>query len=71
MIEKHIPLTVRVYRGRPPLYPWHDLKAGDSFTVPYEERFKVRVSASRWGKRYGQVYVTRKEGDHIRIWRIT
>lgn len=74
-IDRDIP--VRGHRDdlyiRQPIYPWHKMKAGDSFLV--DDRAMVssaRTSLARY-KKLGHVpahYGTRtdREGDKIRLW---
>jgi hypothetical protein len=53
-------------------YGFDRLAPGDSFLVPEYERWNsVRVAASAYGKRHGQVWRTRKGPDGLRVWRVS
>lgn len=56
-------------------YPFDQMEVGDSFFVPLgdnEQRVKKTVSncARSFGKRVGQRFSIRSDGDGIRIWRV-
>jgi hypothetical protein len=53
-------------------YPFAEMKVGESFTLPKGQQRKLRVAASHFkGRNPGWDYVTRIEGDQVRLWRIT
>lgn len=52
-------------------YPFADMKVGHSFWVPAAEATRAVSAATMHGKRKGIAFVSRKEGDGHRIWRIT
>lgn len=59
--------------GRPAKYPWAEMKVGDSFRFDGAPGVRDRISASSraFAKRNaGVAFVTRREGDGYRIWRI-
>lgn len=69
-IEKGVDVTKAAGRGRPWKYPFLEMEIGDSFFVPADLAEKVRAAATSAGRRYGKKYVTRKEGNGRRVWRI-
>lgn len=48
----------------------HALERGGSFTAPYLSRSTVTALASYWGRRWERVFVSRREGDLIRVYRL-
>lgn len=58
---------------RPAKYPWAEMKVGDSFHFDGSPGTRDRISASSrsFAKTHsGFAFVTRREGDGYRIWRI-
>ena len=51
-------------------YPFSAMEVGHSFWVPAPEDAKAVNAATVRGKRSGEVYRSRKEGDGHRIWRV-
>lgn len=51
-------------------YPFSEMAIGHSFWVPAPEAMRATNAATVRGKRKGEVYVSRKEGDGHRIWRV-
>lgn len=51
-------------------YPFPDMEVGDSFFVPGEQGSKAGPAAHTWGRVHGRKFMTQKEGDGVRIWRI-
>ncbi len=72
-IDKSIPLTRKTGRGlgRPRLYPFPQMKRGDSFYVNGGKTSST-VSAAACGHavKHGGKFAVRKEGDGVRCWRI-
>ena len=80
-IEKGVPIptwhnnNIDGYTG---MYPFHDMKVGDSFLIPCspitQDKFGARVSnagsnyTKRWNSKYRMAY--RKVTGGIRVWRI-
>jgi len=50
-------------------YPFAKMEVGDSFLADVSPS-KVSSSARAWAKRKGGRFVTRIEGDHVRVWRV-
>lgn len=52
-------------------YPFSKMEIGDSFAVPLAERLKVRNAVGQYKCRtQGFNYVTKTDGDSLRIWRV-
>lgn len=68
VIEKGIPLPSGG-AGRIPKYPFRSMEVGDSF---FSVEKSARVSACQWARREGSgvKFVTAKEGNGLRIWRV-
>lgn len=53
-----------------PIYPWAQMKVGDSFEANKPQR-TINASASLWGKRNGKKFSTRTLGKNkCRVWRV-
>ncbi len=61
-IEKNVPLPTRT------IYPWAEMKIGDSFVC--ELTLNQRAGMCANAKNAGIKVATRKGGDKFRIWRI-
>lgn len=70
-IQKGIPVAPN-RRGRKPLYPFSDMRVGDSFEVTTDDRTSVGNSARQWCEREGNgwKFTTSANGKKVRIWRI-
>lgn len=76
-IEKDIPVPKR---GRKHKYPFESMQVGDSFVFadPYTRAAQSRASCALCGwKKHSSVegvkdrmYITRKVGDVLRVWRL-
>lgn len=66
-IEKGVPMpTSRLWRGTK--YPWLLLDVGDSFTADPHKNIYTAVHAAN--RRYSpKRFITRKEGERVRVWR--
>lgn len=63
IIEKGVPIPVEDGRNK---YPWKVMEVGDSFSIP-----KLTVSTGATNERYKpKKFISRKDGDGYRIWRI-
>lgn len=52
-------------------YPFAEMQPGDSFTIPVDRRQSVRSAASQFQQVHqGWQFVTRLEGERVRIWRV-
>ena len=63
IVQKNIPI--------PSKFPFPEIQVGDSFEIPSGvNRSTVAISASRYGKKNGMKFITRKMPDgSIRVWR--
>lgn len=69
-IERGIPIpTYR--RGRRGLYPFREMKVGDSFVVEKTKKASAQRAASFYGKNHGQVFTARSVPEGVRIWRVS
>lgn len=66
-IESGIPVAPKAGAGRTAKYPWTDMKAGDSFFVPAK---KSPPAPPKILTEQGQKFVSRRQGDGYRVWRI-
>ena len=57
-------------RGRPALYPWAEMKAGDSFFVPGKPIASVSPLASIRGRTHDEKYTCRSMDGGVRVWRV-
>tara|TARA_R110000868_G_C10549144_1_gene735727 strand:- start:287 stop:499 length:213 start_codon:yes stop_codon:yes gene_type:complete len=64
-IDKGVPIPSRVATLKA-IYPWSTMDVGDSF---YVEDASVGNRTSDVGSRIGRKFISRKEGDGVRIWR--
>lgn len=65
-IEKGVPVQKPDPGGAPRLYPFAEMEVGDSFVGPK----KAAGATSGASKRFSMKFISRKEGDGVRIWRI-
>ena len=74
IVEKGIPIPPRKCgTGRPALYPFAEMKVGDSFAIESARKRQGRMCAiaSDYGKRHGMRFTVRAIGDGmLRVWRI-
>lgn len=71
-IERGVPVPDNAGKrgGAGSKYPFSKMKAGDSFTVPVEDREPYKAAAYKYGTYHGQKFCCRTEGNVSRIWRI-
>ncbi len=75
LIDKNIPITPKpghgLWGGRPRIYPFPQMKKGDSFYVNGGATSSA-ISAAACGhaSKHGGKFAVRKEGDGVRCWRI-
>lgn len=71
-IEKDLEMPKSLgQKGRPRIYPWDKMSVGDSFFVADQnDKGKVAVAASIYGKKHGLRLSLKNEGDGFRVWRI-
>lgn len=65
-IEKNVPVPTHPKANR---FPYSELEVGDSFVVEGVKASSVYGSNYRMSKKLGRVFVGRKEGEAIRVWR--
>ena len=53
------------------IYPFGDMKVGDSFLVTVEDAGKVSSAASKYGALHKKRFSTRTVDGGIRIWRVS
>ena len=52
------------------VYPFPDMKLGDSFLVTNEDAYRsVRVAMRAYGRKHSKNFTARKVPDGMRIWR--
>lgn len=69
-IDTHVPLPARIDAGRPPLYPFKQMRVGDSVFYQGIDAIKLRNAAGVYKTHHKDWnYATRKENDGIRLWR--
>lgn len=70
-VESGIPVPARTNRqgGRPSIYPFADLKVGESFFVPGKKAKTVSQAASRATKRLKIELITCTVEGGVRVWR--
>lgn len=71
-IDKHVPPPTE-QTARAAKYPWAQMEVGDSFHFDGSPGIRDRISASSrsFAKTHaGFAFVTRREGDGYRIWRV-
>lgn len=71
-IEKNVPMPIK--RRRKSDFPLEKMNVGDSF-VFVGQASKPRQAATKYGKKSGKVFATRKESingfEGVRVWRIS
>lgn len=70
-VESGIPVPARTNRqgGRLPIYPFADLKVGESFFVPGKTVKTMSHTASKAAKRLEIKLITRTVEGGVRVWR--
>lgn len=68
-IDSDVPLPENKIRNS--RYPWAELKVGDSFEVPLRNELGFRATAYSAAKRLGIKVSVHKDGETIRVWRIS
>ena len=66
-IERGIPVPTSTRRAK---YPWRAMSVGDSFFVVGKLRSSMSAVVANTGRRTGWRFVTRAEGDGVRVWRV-
>lgn len=73
-IDRHIPPPTNLRADIPPgSHPFRRMDVGDSVLFPHEPKGYQSAPAAyarKFGQRSGKKFVTRKEGDGVRVWRI-
>jgi hypothetical protein len=71
-IEKGVPIA-KTGSGNYPhkrIYPFDQMKTGDSFFAPKSFGRKVQSAALKYGKDHGIKFKTRAERNGRRVWRV-
>jgi len=67
-IDHGIPLTPHGHTKQR-VYPFNDMRAGDSFFVSGKSRSSISGAVSMFKRRHpGWNFATRPEGDGVRVW---
>lgn len=69
-IEKGIAIPPKTVTGRPRIYPFDELKVGESFFVKDKAPEDISACRALAQKRTGSVYVLRSVKGGVRVWRI-
>lgn len=69
VIEKGVPMPP-VRPGRPRVYPFGAMVPGDSTLITGERAAIAASVAGQVGRTKGWRFVSRREGDAVRIWRV-
>lgn len=71
-IDRNIPIpTNAVRRGRSTIYPWADMKPGDSFLVRDSKKGNsIRVNAFKQSRKGKARFLVRSVKDGLRVWRV-
>ena len=59
--------------GRPPKYPFAIMEVGDSFMIPSLDAKKIRsarTAATLYGRNHKKKFISRKQENGLRVWRI-
>lgn len=70
-IEKGVPFKDGRAHGRNRKYPWHELEVGDSFLVQDVSRVAMDMTGRYHTSRTGKTFKAAKDGDGVRVWRIS
>lgn len=57
-------------RGRPRLYPFHDLKRGQCFKVKNGSRNTLSALSCKYGKELGRKFAVRQLDGEVGVWRV-
>lgn len=69
-IEKGVPLPKKLSQNA--RYPFAEMEVGDSFFIPNAKRLMTAGSISQYcTKKTGKKFSSRREGNGIRVWRIS
>ena len=70
-IEKGVNMPSLGKRGRKPVYPFLEMKQGDSFFVEGKTPSQMGSVAYNWSKRHSKdiKFVVKKENNGTRVWR--
>ena len=72
-VDKNVPIPPRERGwegGQAPKYPWATMEIGDSFYVPGATQKNMSGPIFHAMQRTGRKFISRKEGDGVRVWRI-
>lgn len=72
LIDKGVPVPMK-RSNTLEIFPFSEMQPGDSFWVPtgaFRADF-VRTAAHLWRSKHGWTFITRKESDGLRVWRMS
>ena len=69
-IAKKVPIPEVTGRGRKAIYPWKQMKVGDSFFVPNKTTQQFGASLGQARLRLKMKFTQRTEKSGVRVWRI-
>ena len=70
VIESGIPIPPSRF-GRPPMADFSALAVGDSLLLTGRRISNVCNAARNAGRKLGRTFTTRREGDDVRVWRVS
>lgn len=68
-IEKGVPIPTKTNEGRPRIYPFDELKVGESFFVNGKTAGFISGSRDQAQRRTGFVFAARTVEGGVRVWR--
>lgn len=66
-IDAHFPIPKG--NGRPRIYPFPDMRVGDSFEVEGSSH-QISAAARHYSRKTGRKFVTRSGNNRTRCWRV-
>ncbi|HEX4439878.1 MAG TPA: hypothetical protein VH854_07385 [Thermoanaerobaculia bacterium] len=77
-IDKGMPVPDATWARREPVYPFSEMKVGDSFELREDDYAELRLvrqrlmnAAARYGRRHKMKFTTRRTAvNAVRIWRV-
>lgn len=70
-IDKNVPIPTKLGGGAKAKFPWLALRVGDSFLIPDQNLKQHMNNAYAAGVRYGRKFICRRDGNGVRVWRIS
>lgn len=69
-IDSHVPVPADAAPGSQKKYPLREMEVGQSFAAPFEDRAAVSSAMFKATIKGVRQYISRREGDKIRVWRV-